>query len=457
MIGGAGNDIYYVDNTADQVIEAAGGGADLVWTSISYALAAGQEVEKLYALSPNGTAAIGLTGNELANTIDGTAGANVLDGRGGADLMYGLAGNDIYYVDNAGDQVIEAAGGGSDIVRASVSYVLGAGQEVEVLTTTNNAGTVAINLTGNTFANTIYGNAGANVIDGKGGADLMAGLAGNDIYYVDNAADQVFEATGGGADLVWTSVSYALAAGQEVEKLYALAPNGMAAINLTGNAFANTLAGTAGANILNGGGGADVMIGGAGNDTYYVDNAADQVIEATGGGTDVVRTSVSFALTAGQEIETLITTNNAGTGAIDLTGNAGNNAIYGNAGVNVLNGGLGADSLVGFGGHDTFVFNTALGGSNIDHVSDFAPSTTTDPDTIQLAHAVFTALPTGMLADAAFTDITSTAETASSRILYNHSTGALFYDADGVGGTAAVQFAVVDNHAALTHSDFFVA
>ena len=61
----------------------------------------------------------------------------------------------------------EAAGGGSDRVLTSVSYTLTTGQEIETLSTTNNAGTGAINLTGNAFAQTITGNAGANVIDGE--------------------------------------------------------------------------------------------------------------------------------------------------------------------------------------------------------------------------------------------------------------------------------------------------
>jgi len=47
--------------------------------------------------------------------------------------MTGGIGNDAYYVDNAGDQVIEAVGGGSDNVFASVDYMLAAGQEVESL------------------------------------------------------------------------------------------------------------------------------------------------------------------------------------------------------------------------------------------------------------------------------------------------------------------------------------
>ena len=64
----------------------------------------------------------------------------------------------------------------------SVSYTQGAGVQVERLTTDNNSGTAAINLTGNELANLIYGNNGANVLDGKGGADLLTGLGGADSF-----------------------------------------------------------------------------------------------------------------------------------------------------------------------------------------------------------------------------------------------------------------------------------
>ncbi|WP_052954862.1 calcium-binding protein [Microvirga vignae] len=92
MSGGAGNDIYHVDNVGDRVIETASGGtADRVYTSISYTLAAA--VERLYA---SGSAALSLTGNTLANVIKGNAGHNRIDGGYGKDVLTGGMGNDTF-------------------------------------------------------------------------------------------------------------------------------------------------------------------------------------------------------------------------------------------------------------------------------------------------------------------------------------------------------------------------
>ena len=297
---------------------------------------------------------------------------------------------------------------------------------------------------------------GANTLDGGAGADLLYGRAGNDTYLVDTAGDRVFEAAGGGTDRVLTSISYVLGAGQEIERLGTTSEAGTIAIKLSGNELANTLVGNAGANTLDGGAGADLLYGRAGNDTYLVDTAGDRVFEVADGGTDRVLTSISYVLGAGQEIERLGTTSEAGTTAIKLSGNELANTLVGNAGTNTLDGGAGADLLYGRAGNDTFVFSTALGSSNIDRLTDFAAA----DDTIQLARDVFSALSAGDLASSAFKDLGNTGAVVDSndRILYNHDTGALSYDADGSGtAKTAIQFAVIDTKVTLTHADFLVA
>ncbi|RWP80809.1 family 16 glycosylhydrolase [Mesorhizobium sp.] len=211
-----------------------------------------------------------------------------------------------------------------------------------------------------------------------------------------------------------------------------------------------TLYGTSGADVLQGTG-ADTMTGYLGNDEYYVDNAGDKVVEASGQGQDRVWASVSYALSAGSSVEVLGTTRDAGTTAINLTGNELAQTIQGNAGANVINGGGGADKLSGFGGNDAFVFKTALGAGNIDRVTDFNKS----QDKVHLDDAIFAGLKLGGLSsDAFFTG--KAAHDSSDHIIYNSSTGALSFDSDGIGGAAQTQFATLSPALSLTAGAFFV-
>ncbi|HYD13623.1 MAG TPA: hypothetical protein VEC11_12320 [Allosphingosinicella sp.] len=359
MSGGTGDDVFYVETFGDLTVEAAGEGFDRVYALASHTLGAGQEIEVLAAINPASTMSLTFVGNEFGQTISGNNGANVLNGGGGADVMAGFAGDDTYDVDNAGDIVMETAGNGFDAVYASVSYALAAGAEAEWLSTSFTAGTAALNLTGNGGFQYLIGNAGANRLDGGAGADVMIGFAGDDVYFVDNAADQAFEDGALGFDAILTSVSYALAAGQEIEWLSTAFTAGTAAINLAGNEIANYLIGNNGANTLNGGGGADAMTGFAGDDIYLVDTAGDAVTENAGEGFDAILTDVSYVLAAGVSLEWLSTSFTAGTAAINLTGNEIANFLVGNNGANTLNGGGGADIMTGFAGDDVYLVDTA--------------------------------------------------------------------------------------------------
>ncbi|MBV1691748.1 calcium-binding protein [Novosphingobium sp. G106] len=70
MIGGNGDDTYYVESSGDVVVELPGEGNDLVVTTVSYTLAA--NVERLTLAA--GSASLAGTGNVLANVIIGNAG-----------------------------------------------------------------------------------------------------------------------------------------------------------------------------------------------------------------------------------------------------------------------------------------------------------------------------------------------------------------------------------------------
>ena len=257
LIGGLGDDIYVAEG-ADVVFEQAGGGSDTVYSLhlATYTLTA--NVENLILL---GSAVEGL-GNALDNVITGNSAANGLYGDLGTDTLIGGLGNDIYVVEGA-DVVIEQAGGGSDTVYSLhlATYTLAANVENLILLGS------AVEGLGNALDNVITGNSAANALYGDLGNDTLSGGLGDDLYVV-GGSDVVIEQANGGADTVYSLVSYTLAA--NVENLILL---GSATMNATGNALNNALTGNSGSNTLNGGLGADSLSGGAGNDILIWDAA----------------------------------------------------------------------------------------------------------------------------------------------------------------------------------------
>ena len=392
MVGGTGDDVYNVDSAGDVVVEYANEGTDTVKVRrASYTLPADFENADLRYYSGS----ISVTGNSADNvfimgtgaqsvmagagidtvsyaytgavsidllnwTYGGEAGddymtgienltgsayddvlralgtQSIIDGGPGADTMEGRNGPDIYYVDNAGDVVIEVAGGGTDEVRIRnlASYTLPG--FVEKLT----------NFTNHPFTGT--GNSQNNEINGGTSTDYLHGGAGHDTLNGGDGDDELH----GGNDH----------------------------------------------DILRGGAGSDLMYGGYGNDVFYVEYEGDSVVELIGEGTDHVYTSlVDFTL--GDHVENLtfngvgdpdlnfigsnvgnILVGRGGNDILDglglsdeLYGNAGNDVLQGGSGDDLLIGGAGADVLCGGSGGDLFRFfggDAGLGAST-DTVTDF--------------------------------------------------------------------------------------
>jgi serralysin len=251
-------------------------------------------------------------------------------------------------------------------------------------------------ITGTEGADTLLGGDGNDTIDGRGGADILRGGAGND-YLIGGLGDD----------------------------------------------------------LLDGGSNYDQMDGGAGNDTYVVDNANDFLVERIDGGTDRVLSSVSYMLSPELEHLTLAgTAAVGGTGSYrdnELTGNAAANSLDAREGNDLVDGKEGGDVLTGGLGADIFAFTTVLGAANVDRIADFQ----TGADKIALDDSVFAGLAPGALPAEAFLTGAAAAD-ADDRILYNPATGTLSFDADGVGGTEAVVFAIVQPALALTAADFIV-
>lgn len=488
MIGGYGADTYYVDNVGDVVTELdnyyAPTDIDTVISTVSYTL--GASVENL---TLSGTGFIRGGGNELNNVIVANTGGSYLDGGLGIDTLS--------YAGHAAKVTVSLAALGAQATGGSGSDTIANFE----------------NLTGGTAGDALTGNALANVIDGGLGSDTLTGGAGNDTYIVDVTTDSVVEASGAGTDTVLaTGVSgntFTLAANVENIRLLLDVASPINATNAIGNASNNLMAGNSLANSLNGGdgndtldgfGGSDAMTGGLGNDVFYVDSAGDLVNEVAGQGTDTVILGISafakgldsagaatgpntgFAYTLANNVENLqlnshsYTPNTPSVISLSGTGNGLNNLITAGSGLDTLDGGAGDDTLSGGGGNDmltggsgndVFRFDTALverdplsnyytTTSGTDTITDF----TSGQDKIQLSDDVFTALNgpgalSGFVSGAGLVAAT----TAAQRVIYNTTTGGLYYDADGSGGQhAAIEIAIIgtSTHPTLTASDFAV-
>jgi VCBS repeat-containing protein len=268
------------------------------------------------------------TGGDTATvtvTVSGVDSNDILLDSAGIDTLAGGIGNDLYLVTNTADVVIEAAGAGVDWVAASIDYTLPASNTVEVL-----------NMLGPGLTGT--GSEGSETLISSFGANTLIGLGGDDVYYVRDTGDVVIEAPNGGYDILAARVDYTLPA--NVEALY------MVGSGLTGTGSGN-------ADSLLSSGGPNTLIGLGGDDLYYVNNAADVVIEAANGGYDTVMATVSYTLPANVEA---LYVNGSG-----LTGT-------GSSGVDTLIT-LGANTLVGGDGNDTFVL--LAGSANGATVADF--------------------------------------------------------------------------------------
>ncbi len=272
----------------------------------------------------------------------GTDTFDIIDGALGDDTMVGGGGDDQYIVWDAGDVIVENPGEGGDLVKAHISWTLGANIEGLALqgpALTGTGNELDNSITGNSENNLLVGLGGNDTLSGSLGADTLIGGVGDDLYTADGN-DTLIENPGEGVDTVQTTATWTL--GANFENLTLL---GGAALNGIGNALDNVLTGNSGNNILT---------GGAGNDTYVVGEAGDVANEYPNEGIDTVQSSVSWTLGANLENLTL-----TGAAAINGTGNTLANVITGNSANNILDGGTGADTLVGGLGNDTYLVDIA--------------------------------------------------------------------------------------------------
>lgn len=165
---------------------------------------------------------------------------------------------------------------------------------------------------------------------------------------------------------------------------------------------------------------ADTLFGGTGNDMLSGDSGADSLLG--GWGNDL------------------------------LLGGVGHDKLRGNKGNDILYGGIGHDVLTGGSGSDIFKLTSLPVATNVDKITDFSVV----DDTIQLVRSTFTQLSSTGVLDTSMFVIATTAHDSNDYVIYNPTTGALFYDADGSGAGAGVQIATIGVNLALTAADFVV-
>ena len=145
----------------------------------------------------------------------------------------------------------------------------------------------------------------------------------------------------------------------------------------------------------------------------------------------------------------------SGDGGSDiLFGSKGADTLSGGTGNDRLSGGLGKDTLTGGAGNDVFVFSERASSANVDSITDFGTKAGNN-DRFELSHRDFNALDNGVLDKTDFV-IGSAAKDASDHIIYNRSTGALYYDSNGNHAGGLHLIARVDDDLSLKPSDFWV-
>ncbi|MFN6563624.1 MAG: beta strand repeat-containing protein [Nostoc sp. ChiSLP01] len=431
---------------------------------------AGDDLLKVFSYVP--TANIGITSTFNATTKVGSISVgtnrinyknierlNITDSQYN-DYIVGSNGNDTINESSSGGY--EGPGGGYDTVDGGtgddlLNFVNVPGKITSSYNAATNTGVITagtsqvsyknieqLNISGTTDDDSIVGTNGNDTIYGGGGSgnDTLNGGAGNDNLSADNSLGNNLLDGGNGNDFLSVSGDVFIYRGE-------------ASVNfVSGN---NTLNGGAGDDnlVTQFSDGNNLLVGGSGNDSLFAFDPSSLYVSY---GVDGI--SGNNTLSGGIGNDYLDVSNSSGDNLLNggdgndiltASGAFGNNTLKGGNGNDTLTGGKGNDSLIGEGGTDTFIFNSFNEG--LDTIYNFNATN----EVIQVSALGFGGgLTAGVLKANQFT-IGTSATTTSQRFIYNSTTGALFFDADGsAGGFTKVQFALVTTGLSLTNTNFVV-
>lgn len=454
LVGSFGNDIYnLIEDSSDTIVELPDQGIDTIRSFFSYTLPA--NVEWLVLAGEAATTGIG---NDLDNVIieeesfapvppvvnhaiQGRGGNDVIRMDAGSDSLDGGAGNDVLVGGRDTDTLTGGTGADQFVFDAYFSSFSASTDGVDVIADFNpaegdklvipldsfNLGSLAagplpanllrVGASATTSTQRFIYNPATGALfydfDGSGSftqeqiASLSSGLT------LSNSSFEVI----GGFSLPTIASSGAAIAGTSIlgttgnDRLFG--SEGDDTINLL--AGDDLSSGEEGNDIVNGGDGKDFLVGGSGNDQVAGDAGDDQ-----------------------------------------LYGEAGNDVLNGGGNNDTITGGTGNDTITGGSGSDRFNFyDPATDGT--DQITDFNVSE--DRIGLYVGTAQATAFATaGFATNAPLTadqfHLGAAAADATDRIIYNSSTGALLFDADGTGAGAATQIATLSAGLALSAANF---
>jgi serralysin len=446
------------------------------------------DTRSLIEVANGGSGNDSIVGNQSNNTLRGRSGNDRLYGREGNDRLEGESGNDRLYGESGNDYLV--AGTGNDYLSG------GSGNDI---------------LHGEAGDDTLFGGQGNDTLYGEDGNDRLYGESGND-YLVAGTGNDYLSGGSGNDILHGEAGDDTLFGDQGNDTLYGEDGND----TLYGEAGDDTLDGGTGNDILTGGSGWDTLRGGQGNDILYdAIGRIERDIIYGDAGQDVLCAdlkSLSLKLDHSQltrwlrgavqqnlaKLETLkqTTAQDSAAEAVpgslslysqvikptvplnppeivvvdpppsvefagsELRGGTGNDLLTGSHRGDTLIGGNGHDFLVGYGGKDTlkggygkdaFVFTSLQDG--VDTIQDFASGV----DQLVISAQGFGAdLAKGLLAAHHFWIGAGAADQAD-RFIYNKSTGALFFDPDGIGSLQQTQLAVFTDRPNISSGDFLIA
>ena len=448
LIGGQGADKFYASTGVD-VIDGGSGDDILFLTRDTGAMTNAQlaNIETVSAADAQHGVSINLNAQNERLTIIGSAYADNLTGGIGYDLINAGVGDDSIN-GFAGLDTIDGGAGFDILILAASSSSLNTATDnqlnnVEAISAAMAITGVNINLayqtegfqiTGSKSSDTLKGGSGDDTFFSTLGIDYIDGGKGFDTLKLNNSNANI----NGASDAQLANVE-AVSAADAITSVSIILNNQTEGFFITGGKFGDILTGTSQS---------DTFVGFLGSDTLNGGGSLD-VITLTATSTDL-NTATNLQIINIEKVSAASASDGV---KIDLSLQLEAFQILGSAFDDTLIGGAGADKMTGGDGADHFIFNQISSTRTFDTILDFTPSV----DKLDFAKTSFKGMdPLGVLPEALLwvSSTDTAAHDADDRIIYNTTTGALFYDSDGLNGSAAIQIATLGTKPFISFSDF---